>query len=222
MNGLYAIIDAESPLARDLDIVRFATAVAAAHPAVIQLRDKRLGSGDHLQLLRALVPICRAASVPLFANDRADLAVLAGCDGVHVGQTDLPPAGVRKLADLSRRPLAIGMSVHNDAELAIALEQSPDYIAFGPVFGTSSKANPDPTLGVARLARLTNEARAQHPGPRVAIGGITRDNAAQLAPHCDMIAIISALIDDDAPDPYGAATERTVALADAFRAGGTP
>ncbi len=213
MNGLYAIIDTETLLRAGLNILRFADAVLKAQPGALQLRDKRLDSRDHLRLLRALVPRCAAAAVPLFGNDRVDLALLAGCSGVHVGQQDLPPTAVRELAVATgRNDFLVGMSVHNDEELAIARREGPDYIALGPVFETRSKTDPDPALGWDEFARLARSARRAGPQPRVAIGGIDLARAAKLPAHCEMAAVIGALVDDAASDPYAAATLRAQAL----------
>lgn len=208
MQGLYAIIDAETLLRADLDVLRFAEAVLRARPGAVQLRDKRRDSRDHLRLLRALSPLCVDAGVPLYANDRADLAIIAGCHGVHLGQQDLPPRDARNLGGA----LSIGMSVHNAAELEVAIEEEPDYIALGPVFETRSKANPDPTLGVDGLTELASAVRAAGAWPRVAIGGIDLDRARSIAGRCEMAAVISALVDASADDPYAVATDRTARL----------
>lgn len=208
MRGLYAIIDTESLLRAGLDVVRFGEAIVAARPGAIQLRDKRRDSRDHLRLLRALVPRCADAGIPLFANDRADLALIASCPGLHLGQHDIPPEEARSLAASRGQTLFIGMSVHNHEELAGAIEATPDYIALGPVFETRSKANPDPSLGADGLAALAEATRAAGPWPRVAIGGIDRTSAPKVAHLCEMAAVISALMAPDATDPYATARER--------------
>lgn len=213
MRGLYAIIDTESLLRADLDVLRFADAVVSARPAALQLRDKRRDSRDHLRLLEALGPRCDAAGVPLFANDRADLALIAGCDGVHVGQHDLPPSEVRRLSrEAGRDKLQIGMSVHDERELSRALEADLDYIALGPVFGTRSKANPEPTLGIDGLRHLADRVRQNGAQPRVAIGGIDLQRVAEVRPFCEMAAVISALVDARQPDPYRYAADQAARL----------
>src|ERR1043165_8667517 len=113
MRGLYAIVDVTSLLRRHLPILEVARAVAAARPAALQLRAKDLAPREVLQLLRAIHPICRESGVPLFANDRPDLAMLAGCEGVHVGQGDLPVGIVRRIAPMLR----IGVSTHSLSEV---------------------------------------------------------------------------------------------------------
>lgn len=221
MNGLYAIIDTETLIAAELDVVRFAAAVASARPAAMQLRDKRRDSRAHLALLRALVPLCADAGIPLFGNDRVDLALLAGCAGIHVGQQDLPPRAARELAvTAGRDDFRVGMSVHNETELQIAVDEQPDYIAFGPVFATQSKRNPDPVLGMHGLEALARRARQQCVVPRVAIGGIDVARAhAVAASGVEMAAVIGGLVDPAASDPYAAAAARVTALGAAWARG---
>jgi thiamine-phosphate pyrophosphorylase len=220
MRGLYAIVDVESLERRSLDPVRFAAAVLDARPAALQVRDKLGGARRTLELLRAIAPLARAAGVPLFANDRPDLALLAGCEGVHVGQDDLPVALVRGLAvdtgGAGRAGLRIGLSTHDEAQLdaALAMDQGPDYLAVGPVFATSSKDRPSPVVGVARLAALARRVRAARPGtPVVAIGGITLARAAEVGAAADVGAVIAALLPEGSGDTaYAEVTERARAL----------
>src|SRR6185503_17067968 len=96
--GLYPIVDVAAVRARGLSVTDFSARVLEARPPLLQLRAKELGARETLELLSALVPLCRAAGTLLFANDRPDLAVLAGADGVHVGQSDLSVAEVRRFA----------------------------------------------------------------------------------------------------------------------------
>jgi len=218
MRGLYAIVDVASLERRGLEACAFTEAVASAAPAAIQLRDKRGSSADTLALLRAMAAITRRRQIPLFANDRADLALLAGCSGVHVGQHDLSPSAVRTLC-LSQEgqarsgSLTIGMSVHDDAELDRALQERPSYIALGPVFATLSKEQPTPALGLAGVEHLAKRARAAGAGLLVAIGGLDATNAAEVAAICDACAVIGALLPDaDSGDPYGDVAARTAEL----------
>jgi thiamine-phosphate pyrophosphorylase len=122
-------------------------------------------------------------------NDRADLARLVGA-GVHLGQQDLRPSEVRPM--VGARTL-IGFSTHNQSQLRAAAEEPADYLALGPVFGTATKENPDPVVGVEGLRRW----RPHAPRPLVAIGGITRANAAEVfAAGADSVAVISDLFPD--------------------------
>lgn len=194
MRGLYPIVDVdslrqlgESPLS----VIAFAERVLVARPPLLQLRAKHSGAKETLELLRALRPLCTRAGVRLFANDRPDLAVLAECDGVHVGQDDLPLSVVRQVAPR----LLIGVSTHSLAQLAAALAQKPDYVALGPVYGTMSKEQADPLVGPPLLAEAYLATRAAGI-PLVAIGGVSLERARQIAAHCDMIAVIAALQPD--------------------------
>jgi thiamine-phosphate pyrophosphorylase len=186
---LYAIVDADTCGARQLSILDFARAVCIARPRYVQLRAKHSSARETLELLRALVPIAGQHGVLLFANDRADLALLAGTDGVHVGQEDLPVPQVQRAAP----SLRIGFSTHNEAQLRAALTQPLHYVAFGPVYSTTSKENADNPVGVSGLVAAALLARAAQI-PLVAIGGITRERIAEVAPHVDYIAMIGALV----------------------------
>ena len=127
-------------------------------------------------------------SVQLIMNDRADLCLAADFDGVHVGQEDLSPEAVRKIIGPQRW---LGVSTHNPEQLSEADLTSADYLAIGPVFATSSKARPDPVVGLEGVRR----ARALTRKPLVAIGGITRANAASvIETGADSVAVISDLL----------------------------
>ena len=127
-------------------------------------------------------------SVCLIMNDRADLCLAADFDGVHVGQEDLSPESVRKIIGAERW---LGVSTHNAEQLREADLTSADYLAIGPVFATSSKQNPDPVVGLDGVRR----ARALTRKPLVAIGGITRGNAASvIEAGADSVAVISDLL----------------------------
>lgn len=201
MQGLYAIIDTSALAKRSLPVLPFFEAVLSARPAAIQLRDKYGGAGNSLALLRSMAPLCARAGVPLFANDRPDLALLARCDGVHLGQDDIPPEAARLLclkagAEPSRVPhLLIGLSAHNTDQLDAALKKPIDYVALGPVFATSNKANPDPVLGLEVLSALSSHLHHLRPGlPLVAIGGITLETAASVGTMANCAAVIGGLI----------------------------
>jgi thiamine-phosphate pyrophosphorylase len=192
MRGLYAIVDTKSLRARGIDPVAFAAAILDAKPAALQLRAKDLSPRECLALLRRLSPLCKNAGVPLVANDRADLAALAACDYVHVGQTDLPIESVRRIT----KGLCVGVSTHDLEQLARALDRAPDYVAYGPIFPTNSKDAPEPIVGIVGLeqaSKLTRRARV----PLVAIGGITVARAAEVGCIADAAAVISALLPEN-------------------------
>lgn len=204
MRGLYPLVDLDTLAARGLEALEFARAVLAVRPPLLQLRAKRASPRETLELLRALVDPCREAGTLLFANDRPDLALLAGCDGVHVGQADLTVADVRRIAPA----LKIGVSTHDAAQLAAALAAEPDYVAFGPVFSTASKVNPEPVVGLAGLRSAVPLARA-HGCPLVAIGGLDEERAAVVGELGVVGAVIGALVPAEG---LSAVTERARSL----------
>ena len=205
MRGLYAIVDVTTLSRRHLSVLEVVAAIVRARPAALQLRAKDLAPRETLHLLRAIHPICREAGVPLFANDRPDLAMLAGCEGVHVGQSDLPVAMVRRIAPMLR----IGVSTHTLSEVERAVEEKPDYVAFGPVFETRSKTNPEDVVGIETLSAVA----ARCPIPVVAIGGIDLERARYVARASHLGAAIAALLPDDVGnDDLASITERARAL----------
>jgi thiamine-phosphate pyrophosphorylase len=190
--GLYPIVDVSAVRARGWSVTDFAARVLAARPPLLQLRAKALGARETLALLRALAPICRASGTLLFANDRPDLAVLAAADGVHVGQSDLSLSDVRRFAPA----LKVGVSTHDATELERALAERPDYVAFGPVFPTNTKSNPEPVVGLDALERAVDQARDAGI-PLVAIGGIDRERAPSIAKLGVLGAVIGALVPEN-------------------------
>jgi thiamine-phosphate pyrophosphorylase len=137
--------------------------------------------------------VCSDAGACLIVNDRIDIALAVGADGVHLGQTDLPLHVACKLAGTR---LAIGISTHDLEQVQRAVSLAPAYIAYGPVFATSTKQNPDPVQGIAALRAAV---RAAGVVPVVAIGGITPAVARQVyAARATSICAISAV--NNAPD----------------------
>jgi thiamine-phosphate pyrophosphorylase len=198
MRGLYPIVDLDTLAKRNVSPLTLANAVLTARPAVLQLRAKRQTPRQVLSLLRELKPLCAAAGTLLFANDRPDLALIAGVDGVHVGQDDVPVAEVRRLS----ATLRVGVSTHDERQLEQALAERPDYVAFGPIFSTVSKEHADPEIGLSRLAHAAELARAAGV-PLVAIGGLTLGVARQLGELGVVAAVISDLL-TDGPDAISA------------------
>jgi thiamine-phosphate pyrophosphorylase len=203
MRGLYAIVDTTALDRRGIDVVAFAEAVLAARPAALQLRDKGSGARRTLSLLRAIAPLASSAGVPFIANDRPDLGLLARVPGVHVGQDDVPVPLVRALYAQAGLSVQVGLSTHGEAQLDAAIAEDPDYVAIGPIFGTVNKDDAEPPLGLDKLAALAARARqGGFQGPRVAIGGIGLQNAAQVGALVESAAIIGALL-PDAAGPAG-------------------
>ena len=194
---LYPIVDADclgrlcEPGALFKNLCDFAMELVRGGATILQYRAKNLSSREmlsHARELRRIVP----DRVKLVMNDRADLCLAAGFDGVHIGQDDLAPADVRTLIGPDR---LLGVSTHTIEQLNAAMESPANYLAIGPIFATGSKLNPDPVVGLdlVRGARqlLTSRKDAR---PLVAIGGITRANAADVfAAGADSVAVISDL-----------------------------
>ncbi|HVG26425.1 MAG TPA: thiamine phosphate synthase [Acidobacteriaceae bacterium] len=185
---LYAIVDRGTLDARGVRVSAFARELQAAGVRLLQYRDK---DGSPQQVLEAAEEIARifaGSGARLLLNDRADLAVLAGWDGVHVGQGDLPPEAARRVLGESK---ILGVSTHSETQVRAAESSSADYVAVGPVFATGSKADAEPVIGLEGVRR----ARALTAKPIVAIGGITRETAASvIEAGADSVAVIGALL----------------------------
>ncbi|HYH01177.1 MAG TPA: thiamine phosphate synthase [Terriglobales bacterium] len=189
---LYAIIDAgcfAGSNDRTKALVDYALELATAGVTLMQYRAKELSSREILSHVRELRRAL-GERVRLVMNDRADLCLAAGFDGVHVGQDDLAPVDVRHVVG---DKAIVGYSTHNPQQVLEADAMPVDYIAVGPVFATSSKANPDPVIGLKGV-RTARQLTAK---PLVAIGGITRTNCREVIDAgADSIAVISDLFQD--------------------------
>jgi len=188
---LYAILDSSAHLST-LDLVAYADELVSAGCTLLQYRNKNGNARVMLEQTRELRRRCRTGvsdpQVRLIMNDRADLCLAAEFDGVHVGQDDLAPESVRRIIGPERW---LGVSTHNPEQLREADITSADYLAIGPVFATSSKDRPDPVVGLEGV----RQARALTRKPLVAIGGITRANAASvIEAGADSVAVISDLL----------------------------
>jgi thiamine-phosphate pyrophosphorylase len=183
---LYCILDSSNfPDTEALCLC--ASELVAGGVTLLQYRNKTGSARQMLEQTRELKTRL-GTSVKLIMNDRADLCLAAGFDGVHVGQDDLSPAGARAVIGNS---LWLGVSTHNPGQLGAADKTTADYLAIGPVFATSSKANPDPVIGLEGVRR----ARALTRKPLVAIGGITRGNCRSVVEAgADAVAVISDLL----------------------------
>ncbi|HZR57947.1 MAG TPA: thiamine phosphate synthase [Terriglobales bacterium] len=185
---LYAILDASAFPNIDALCLN-AQELVLAGVTLIQYRNKNGNTREMLENARELKR-CIGDSAKLILNDRADLCIAAGFDGVHVGQDDLSPSGARKVIG---NDIWLGVSTHNPDQVVEANKTSADYIAIGPVFGTSSKEKPDPVVGLDGV----RQARALTHKPLVAIGGITRATCLSvIEAGADSIAVISDLVKD--------------------------
>ena len=182
---LYVILDAAL---LKIPAKECAKSLVDAGVRLIQYRNKSSSGRELFEASRELAKYLNPIGVQFVVNDRADVAVLAGAGGVHVGQDDL---GVEQARRVVGEGKWVGISTHNAGQFRSALETSADYIAVGPIFATGSKENPDPVVGVG----FVRETRAMTDRPIVAIGGITLERAAEvIEAGADSMAIISDIL----------------------------
>lgn len=208
LRGFYAVLDRA-----DEDLARTLVAPDRGGARILQVRIKPrdpVPTADLLAAARMARAVTREHGALLVVNDRIDLAAAAEADAVHLGQTDLPLEVARDLARRLRpdSPLLIGISTHNPEQVRAAAAGGADYIAYGPVFATATKDNPDPVQG---LSALRDAVALAGDIPVVAIGGITPATAAEVAiTGAACACVISAV--NAASDPVAAAR----AIASAF------
>src|SRR3954452_18695547 len=185
----YPILDTSALQRCSLPAQAAAQALLTAGVRILQLRHK--GHFDRATYADAqqIAGMCRDAGALFVINDRVDMAMLLDA-AVHVGQDDLPPVDARKLLGPNR---VLGFSTHKESQLVSAVDEPIDYVALGPIFGTTSKLNPDPQVGLDELRRLKALAKV----PLVAIGGITRANAQEVwSAGADSVAVVGDLYPD--------------------------
>jgi len=165
-----------------------AALLADAGVGLIQYRDKQIPSGRLLSLSRELIDVCHSRGARFVVNDRADVAALAGAEGLHLGQADLEVEGARRLCGDS---CWLGISTHTLEQVGKADRSSANYLAVGPVFGTSTKEQADPVVGI----EFVRQARKLTRKPLVAIGGLTVERAAEVyRAGADSLAVARDLV----------------------------
>jgi thiamine-phosphate pyrophosphorylase len=196
---LYALLDPAVAGGRSLTDL---ASLIAGSATLVQLRDKQGSTRAMVEEARALRDILEPKGVPLLINDRVDVALAAQADGVHIGQDDMAPADARLLLG---RTAIIGLSINTVALAQAAPLECLDYVAIGGVYGTTSKDNTKPPIGITGLREIVRTVRARKAGfPICAIAGITGGNAADvITAGADGVAVISAL--SLAPQPTEAA-----------------
>lgn len=183
---------------------------------LVQLREKHLSPREFCREAVEALRVARACGARLVVNDRADIALALGADGVHLGQDDLPPDAARRLLGDGA---IVGFSTHDLAQAAEAALLPVTYIAFGPVFATSSKENPERVVGLEGLRRAREVIGERI--PLVAIGGVTRENArAVLEAGADSVAVIGALVSRAGGDPSSIKLRTRELLSETERPGG--
>jgi thiamine-phosphate pyrophosphorylase len=184
----YPVLDTALLANRECPVQLAAEALLDAGVKILQYRHKHDWTQRHFDEAQKIALLCQDRGVLFVVNDRADFARLIGA-ALHIGQDDLPPVAARRI--LSDE--VIGFSTHNQRQLLRAEEEPVEYIAFGPIFATHSKINPDPVVGTEGLERM----RALTKKPLAAIGGITLENAsAVLNAGADSVAVISGVLPD--------------------------
>ena len=205
LRGLYVIIDPEHTGERPVEDVTRAALDGGA--TIIQLRDKLSDKGPMLETALRINQMCHDAGALFFMNDHADVAVLSGADGLHVGQSDLPVKAARRVLLEGQM---IGTSNHRVEEALISMADEVDYIAVGAIYGTGTK-EVTVSAGLETLARIRSRVKC----PIAAIGGINTSNVvAVIEAGADMVCVISAV--GRAPDPEEA-TRDLVHLIDRAR-----
>ena len=194
---LHAILDTEAAARAGWPILDLAAAYLSGGATFLQLRAKNLSGDAFLVTAAAVVQLAHRHQARVVVNDRADIARLAGADGVHVGQDDLGPAAVRAIVGDTA---IVGLSTHTPAQVDRAVLEPVSYIAIGPVFATATKATGCDAIGLGMVAEAARRAAARGL-PLVAIGGITLDNAASvIAAGAASVAVIGGLLGAGDPE----------------------
>lgn len=194
MFPLYAILDATLALQRGYTPPDLARRFFDGGARLLQLRAKDASSGQFLEWADDVCAAARECEALVVINDRADIALMAGAGGVHVGQDDMPPEAVRRIAP---GPLQIGLSTHTSRQVAAASREPIDYLAIGPVFATGTKDTGYEAVGLGMVAEAARNAARL---PVVAIGGITLETAPRvLGAGAASVAVISDLLKTEDP-----------------------
>jgi thiamine-phosphate pyrophosphorylase len=206
--GLYAVVDAEVASAHGWALVDLAAAVLDGGAMLVQVRGNALSSAELLQVSRRIVALAAPYRAAVVVNDRADLAMLAGAAGVHLGQDDLSPADARAIVG---RDALVGVSTHSTDQIAAAPRAAVSYIAVGPVFGTTTKHTGYEAVGLDLVRHA-----AAGGSDVVAIGGVTLERVGQVfAAGATSVAVITDLLTGGDP---AARTRAFVDAAEAARA----
>jgi thiamine-phosphate pyrophosphorylase len=195
--SLHAIVDAETAARAGWPILDLAAAFLRGGARLLQFRAKSMPGDAFLATASAVVQLAHHHQARVIVNDRADIARLASADGVHVGQDDLPAAAVRTLVG---RESCVGLSTHSLVQVDRALAEPVDYIAIGPVFGTTTKDTGYEKVGLDMVREAARRTRT-HALPLVAIGGITLETAASVIDAgAASVAVIGDLLSTGDPE----------------------
>jgi thiamine-phosphate pyrophosphorylase len=193
--SLYLVTDRSLALGRSLEYV--VEEAVKGGVTMVQLREKDASSKEFYELAVALKKRLMSYRIPLIINDRLDILLATDADGLHIGQNDIPYTVARRMLGEDK---IIGLSVENTSDAMEARELKPDYIGISPVFGTPTKTDTAPAVGLDGVREITRLCGI----PSVGIGGINEENtAAILRAGADGVAVVSAIM--SAPDPQSAA-----------------
>jgi thiamine-phosphate diphosphorylase len=190
LKGLYALVD--DSILNPGELAKAADMAGRGGACAVQLRSKHFEDRDLLLLAKDVGKAAKKRGALFIMNDRPDMALLSGADGVHLGQDDLPAREARKL--FGRRRMIVGISTHDLAQARKAEAEGADYIGFGPIFHTTTKEKALPPRGPVRLRAVLRAVRI----PVVAIGGINPERARMLRDTgCECVAVVSNLLLSD-------------------------
>lgn len=206
---LSAYLVTDRGMARGRTLSELVTAAVRGGVTCVQLREKTCATREFMTQAAALLPMLRGAGVPLIVNDRVDVALAVGADGVHLGQTDMPLADARRICGPDR---IVGVSAESVEDALAAERDGADYLGVSPIYATPTKTDTAPALGLEGLRKI----RASVSIPLVGIGGLNAGNAADvIQAGADGVAVVSAIM--AAEDPEAAARELALAVGAALR-----
>ena len=193
--SLYLVTD--RGLSRGRSILEIVSAAVHGGTTVVQLREKDCSTRDFIEQALAIKEFLKGHGVPLIINDRVDVAQAVKADGVHLGQTDMPLEMAKKILGGS---MIIGISAESLQDAIEAEQGGADYLGVSPIYATPTKTDTSPPLGLEGLREIRKVVRL----PLVGIGGLNRDNAAEVIRNgADGVAVVSAIVAAD--DPQAAA-----------------
>ncbi|KAF2768136.1 TMP-TENI-domain-containing protein [Teratosphaeria nubilosa] len=221
--SLYLVTDSTPAILGDKDLVAVVKAAVEGGATIVQLRDKTLDTGDLVRIAKALHAVTKPAGVPLLINDRVDVALASGVEGVHVGQDDLDLKTARKILGPDA---IIGVTANNLEEALTAARDGADYLGIGTVYATPTKKNTKSIIGTAGVQSILTElAKAKMDVKTVAIGGINASNAQRILyqsngpmKRLDGVAVVSAIMASNDPRAATENLKRLIAIPPAFAA----
>ena len=198
--SLYLVTDRS--LSRGRTSAEIVGAAVRGGVTCVQLREKHCSTREFIQEARSLQPLLQQQRIPLIINDRLDVALAIGADGIHLGQSDMALADARRLVG---KKMIIGISAENLDDAILAEQEGADYIGISPVFATNTKADTAAPLGLEGIRRIRRAVMI----PLVGIGGINGGNIRDIVcAGADGVAVVSAIVSADCPETAAAELKR--------------